>query len=615
MVASTERASLDLPNSQIIHLPKEDSVPTERKLGLALSGGGFRASFFHIGVLARLAEIDLLRPIEVISTVSGGSIIGAYYYLHLKRLLESKTDESITARDYVELVQRVEEEFFAAVEMNIRTRVLSNLWSNLRMFRKNYSRSDRMSELLDKFFYEGVTGRADIPMPDLKIYPKGDRENFHPRRDNDKRQAKVPQLIINATCLNTGHNWHFTASYMGEPVTVEAMKGFFEDVDKNTRLRRLYYHECTTPKIKRLPLRVAVAASAAVPGIFTPLPITDLYPEMTIQLADGGVHDNQGLSPLLDSETVGALCDIMIVSDASGQMEDEAHPSPSILSVIPRTNSILMDRVRDLELLSLDLLKQNEKIDAVHFLHLKKDLIQPQKTWIGGSVEEAQPDGEPAITFYDVDRNVQTLLAKMRTDLDSFSEVEAFSLMCDAYLMTDKQFPVNVVKDAHKKLKLKNASLQPAFSSTWRFLASRDYLYKQAGVRKFSRQLQVSREKALKAFRLLPLLNVFPVAVLGGLLWLLASYLRDNWDVRLETWVGEATVGDVVQWILLVILGFLGAAVPRTKSIRNRWREFLVQFTLALFGFMISNIHLYLIDPLFKWQGRIERLVKRTTSG
>jgi predicted acylesterase/phospholipase RssA len=32
------------------------------KLGLALSGGGFRASLFHIGVLARMAELDLLIP-------------------------------------------------------------------------------------------------------------------------------------------------------------------------------------------------------------------------------------------------------------------------------------------------------------------------------------------------------------------------------------------------------------------------------------------------------------------------------------------------------------------------------------------------------------------------
>ncbi|MCP5188758.1 MAG: hypothetical protein H6991_13405, partial [Pseudomonadales bacterium] len=35
------------------------------KLGLALSGGGFRAALFHIGVLARLAECDLLRHVAV----------------------------------------------------------------------------------------------------------------------------------------------------------------------------------------------------------------------------------------------------------------------------------------------------------------------------------------------------------------------------------------------------------------------------------------------------------------------------------------------------------------------------------------------------------------------
>ena len=58
------------------------------KLGLALSGGGFRAALFHVGVLAQLAEQDLLRFVSVISTVSGGSIIGAFYYLKVKQLLE-----------------------------------------------------------------------------------------------------------------------------------------------------------------------------------------------------------------------------------------------------------------------------------------------------------------------------------------------------------------------------------------------------------------------------------------------------------------------------------------------------------------------------------------------
>ena len=47
------------------------------KLGLALSGGGFRATAFHLGVLKRLRELGILGKVSVVSTVSGGSIAGA----------------------------------------------------------------------------------------------------------------------------------------------------------------------------------------------------------------------------------------------------------------------------------------------------------------------------------------------------------------------------------------------------------------------------------------------------------------------------------------------------------------------------------------------------------
>src|SRR5574341_1819348 len=44
------------------------------KIGLSLSGGGFRATVFHLGVLARLAEEDLLEQVAMVSSVSGGSL-------------------------------------------------------------------------------------------------------------------------------------------------------------------------------------------------------------------------------------------------------------------------------------------------------------------------------------------------------------------------------------------------------------------------------------------------------------------------------------------------------------------------------------------------------------
>ena len=53
-----------------------------KKIGLALSGGGYRAAAYHIGALRALHKLGVLDKVDVISSVSGGSIIAAYYALH-----------------------------------------------------------------------------------------------------------------------------------------------------------------------------------------------------------------------------------------------------------------------------------------------------------------------------------------------------------------------------------------------------------------------------------------------------------------------------------------------------------------------------------------------------
>ncbi len=49
------------------------------KIGLALSGGGSRAIAFHIGCMRALHDRGLLDQVRVLSTVSGGSVIGALW--------------------------------------------------------------------------------------------------------------------------------------------------------------------------------------------------------------------------------------------------------------------------------------------------------------------------------------------------------------------------------------------------------------------------------------------------------------------------------------------------------------------------------------------------------
>ena len=55
------------------------------KIGLALSGGGFRATLFHLGVVSFLRDANLLSQISHITSVSGGSILAAHLVLNWDR--------------------------------------------------------------------------------------------------------------------------------------------------------------------------------------------------------------------------------------------------------------------------------------------------------------------------------------------------------------------------------------------------------------------------------------------------------------------------------------------------------------------------------------------------
>lgn len=61
----------------------------EKKIGLALSGGGYRAAAYHIGTLRALHKLNVLDKVDVISSVSGGSITAAFYVLNKDKGFDS----------------------------------------------------------------------------------------------------------------------------------------------------------------------------------------------------------------------------------------------------------------------------------------------------------------------------------------------------------------------------------------------------------------------------------------------------------------------------------------------------------------------------------------------
>ena len=364
-----------------------DATSLDPKLGLALSGGGHRAAFFHIGVLAKLAEHGLLRQIEVISTVSGGSIVGALYYLHVKNLLEDKTDCEITDDDYVRLVRDVEREYRRAAATNIRGSGWANLLMNFKMASPTYSRTDRVGELYEQRFYAGAwRGRplrnGRISMRDLLIQPKGHAGAFDPDTQNSARAARVPVLILEATTLNTGHNWRFEAVYVGEPqrqgTPDEATR---EDIDKNVILERTRWNDLPSG-CRDFPLGAAVAASACFPGGFPPVQVAGLFDDYLVELVDGGVHDNQGIEGVVDRG-----CTHMVISDGSGQMPDRVRPSIRMPSVLGRVISIYGDAEREQRLLAA-----LQHPDSVAFMHLQTGLPATTRAPRGEAVATDRSD-------------------------------------------------------------------------------------------------------------------------------------------------------------------------------------------------------------------------------
>jgi predicted acylesterase/phospholipase RssA len=553
----------------MVEEPPVTEGPGHPKLGLALSGGGHRAAFFHIGVLARLAELGLLRPIQVISTVSGGSIVGALYYLHVKNLLESKADGEITDADYVEVVQAVEREYREAAASNVRAAGWANPLKNFQMAVPTYTRTDRVGELYEQRFYAKAWGDRPrrggrIAMRDLLIEPKGFESHFDPDVENRHRNAAVPILLLEATTLNTGHNWRFEAVYMGEPRRQGTPdQSVREDVDKNTILARTRWVDLPV-SCRDFPLGGAVAASACFPGGFPPMQVPGLFDDVVVELVDGGVHDNQGVEGLVDRG-----CTHWIISDGSGQMRDLARPSTRLPAVLGRVISIYGDAEREQRLLQL--LRAG---DAVAFMHLQTGLPARERT-PGGKVEEQEVS--LTSTGFGVLEDVQRALAQVRTDLDAFCEVEAWALMADSYQLTGEIVP-------------KQAGLARLGTAgpdrQWPFEAVAEQLAQPS--ERFLRMVHASRERFLKPARmtrlLLPLILLLLVAGAGAAIWGLWLLLTPHGTTLFI--IGLATLGalaiyagsqklkpaaiglfDVILPVLialpLVLIGWLQIAVGR----------------------------------------------------
>src|SRR5438270_9048983 len=80
-------------------------VAAANKIGLALSGGGFRASLYHLGLVRFLRDANILPQVSHITSVSGGSIFAAHLVLNWDRYNGSPNDFDAAAAELLAFVR------------------------------------------------------------------------------------------------------------------------------------------------------------------------------------------------------------------------------------------------------------------------------------------------------------------------------------------------------------------------------------------------------------------------------------------------------------------------------------------------------------------------------
>lgn len=296
-------------------------VPVRRKsqqIGLALSGGGARAIAFHLGCLRALHDRGILQKVQVLSSVSGGSVIGAMY---------AYIDEPFHQFD-----QRVVELLRSGLLGSITRRMLSPkvlLNSVLTMLTAGIAAKSTDSLRLTTRSLSRLLGlkRGRIPTafwgPQPPLTRKTSRTTafefalrdgiFGDRKLTDGVRPGL-EVVINACELRTGSAFRFG--------TRESGCWRFGRLENNN-----------------LPVAFAVAASAAYPVL---LPAIDQKFEFASQqgekssarvlLTDGGIFDNLGVTCMepgrSDAFSSNVYCpDYIIACDAgAGLFSDDSIP-------------------------------------------------------------------------------------------------------------------------------------------------------------------------------------------------------------------------------------------------------------------------------------------------
>ena len=240
--------------------PKDNSATQFGDIALCLSGGGYRAAAFHLGTLRMLDKIGLLENVTMLSTVSGGTIVGASYAAWR---INANTNDVINFENFFD-------EFHTFLT---NTNVVNDALGQISQKNRQNSK-DKISL---------ICAAADFytTLPYCNV-------NFGYFFESSTLDSPFEELFFNTTEFKTGLSFRFAASKNKKRVIgSNGVLSIDRDIAKNIRLADI------------------IAASSCFPAAFEPIVFPNdfigIKKEISppISLMDGGIFDNQGIDSLL----------------------------------------------------------------------------------------------------------------------------------------------------------------------------------------------------------------------------------------------------------------------------------------------------------------------------
>jgi NTE family protein len=228
------------------YVPAQSKIPNS--VGLSLSGGGFRATLFHLGAIRRLNELGILPRLTTVSSVSGGSILNGF----LASRLPSPMSNGIA--DFPNSASSPVRQFCS---LDIRR------WLGVEAVIPGTHNSSSLAKQYDQHLTNGKLLK-DIP--------------------------STPTHVFCATDLAYGVNWMFKKQQCGD------WQAGFQNTPADWPVSiAVAASSCFPPVFK--PLNLNLDPTKLTGGKVPPSPQRDKCIR-EITFSDGGVYDNLGLEPI-----------------------------------------------------------------------------------------------------------------------------------------------------------------------------------------------------------------------------------------------------------------------------------------------------------------------------